>query len=218
MFEILLYFAYILSIVPVIMLKSRKNNTGETFVIKPFAWLLVIAAFYEFFVTGILSIPKSVWFRIYGLLEFTCVFYLLFFLLKKKYKAYFYVFGGIYLIMFVLLSCGLFSISSLTADAYLLLVATLFVFSGAILWFKNLLTSLTVPSLTGHPVFYFISGFIIYFSGSVFLFLTADLILKNDQLALSKFWNLSIVLNIILRLLLIIGIWKGQQKSVQYSG
>jgi len=60
--------------------------------------------------------------------------------------------------------------------------------------------------------FYFVIGIVIYLSGTFFLSLLGDLILINKELNLEQYWILNIVCNIIIRSLLIVGVWKIQQK------
>ena len=214
----LFYFALLLGLLPIAILLTRKNLTSEARLLKPFIWLIMVASFYEFFITYMLQVAATVWFAVYGILEFACIYYLFYKLLKGKYNLFLYFFAALFALANILLQFRIIALTNLQKEAYLVAIATVFTLIGTVLWFKELFSSLEVPSLTKSPVFYFITGLVIYFSGTLFLFLIEEHFIKNDDLSLSFYWNLIAVFNIILRILISIGIWKGHQKSVQYSG
>ena len=80
------------------------------------------------------------------------------------------------------------------------------------LWMKYAFINLKEDSLLKYPPFYFISGLLFYFSGTLFLFLFGNLILKEGSEAFLDSWMLNLFFNIVFKILLFIGIWKGQTK------
>lgn len=209
MFQWLLYFAFILGLLPISILKYKKKLiTVETYFITPFLWLVFVATLYEWICTKILKIPTTIWFRVYLLLEFLALLYYFYHLLKKQFKIFFGISFVLYTGLFVFLLPSLSGDHYLKADAYLSIVETVFVYVCVVLWFINIFQELTEHSLLHVPHFYFISGFLMYFSGTLFLYLMGDLLLYSSSISFEAYWNLSIIFNIILRVLLIIGAWR----------
>lgn len=216
MFQILLFIVQVLGIIPILLLKVQKQ-THETLYIKPFVWLLTFSVFYEVVATLILKINNIVWFRFYLLLEFYAVFYFFLRLFEARYKVYLISSASIFAVVFITLLFYWDNSNNLKTDSFLSVLEIIFVYCSSILWCKDLFNNLTQRSLLDYSIFYFIAGFILYFSGTLFLFLISDLIFSST-LNFENYWTLNIAFNILLRIFLIIGIWKGQQKSMQYSG
>lgn len=213
MFDWLFYFAILIGFFPILILKIKKEkNSHETFFIEPFLWLVLVSSFYELIGTDILLINTAIWFRLYLLFEFLTLLFFFYQLLAGKYKLYFLLFSLVYLIVFLFLLFNWNAQESLKTDSYLSVLEIVFVFCSSIIWFKKVFTDLTETSFLKSSNFYFISGLIIYFSGTLFLFLIGDLLLKASNLSFEAYWNLNIVFNIILRLFLIIGVWKVRVK------
>jgi hypothetical protein len=218
MSELLFYFALIIGVIPILLLKINKARlVKETFFIEPFLWLIIISGLYEFFGTQIMGLSAEVWFRLYLLLEFSTLFYFFWKLLKGNYRIFFIAFGVVFVLSFIVLLFFWYEWNRLKTDSYLSVLEIIFVYSSSIMWFKDIFTELQEKSLLGLPVFYFLSGFILYFSGTLFLFLICDQLTENN-LNFEAYWNLNIIFNIILRLFLIVGIWKGHKQSIQYFG
>lgn len=78
-------------------------------------------------------------------------------------------------------------------------------------WFVNVFKNKDVESLLQLSHFYFISGLLIYYSGTIFLFILSDEILQAG-LSLKSYWTVNLILLLIFRILLIISIWKGRTK------
>jgi len=214
----LFYFAVFIGIIPLLVFIIRRKSLTEVSAIEPFLWLIVISGFYELIGTLLFSLPTDPWFRTYCLMEFAAVFYFFYTLLKDVYRLVLLISGSLYLLLYVLLLFFWDNWDNLITESYLSIFIALFVFCCSVLWFKNIFSSMSESSLVQSPLFYFISGFILYFSGTLFLFLVSSLMVKNTALSLGEHWILIIIFNIILRILLIIGIWKALRKSVQYSG
>jgi hypothetical protein len=179
----------------------------------PFLLLIAIAAFYEIIGTGILKLDSGIFFKVYLFAEF---FVLLFYFYKLTQKTipYFAVISAIlYLILFIytIFACIAadwnFKVGLLT-DAYLSAFEAIVVYSCAIYWFLRMFRLLPDTSLLKLPDFYFVSGLIMYVSGPLFLFLLSSQIMQADFTGFRVYWMINNVFNIILKLFLIIGVWK----------
>jgi len=214
----LIYATVSLGFVPLLVFLYRGRSNPEVRFMLPFFWLLAVAALYEWVATILLSVNSTVWFRFYLLFEFLCLYYFFFHLLRKKYRYVFGFFLSVFLVVFAYLLTVWEQSDKYKTDSYLSIIETLFVFTCVFLWFRDIFKNLLVESLWKSPVFYFISAFILYFSGTIFLFLISDFIADNKLAQFNHYWVLNVALCFLLRILLIIGIWKGQTKSIQFSG
>ena len=82
----------------------------------------------------------------------------------------------------------------------------------SILWFKKILIDLDSNSLLDSSVYFFISGLLIYYLGTVFVYLIGSYIYFENKALFQYYWLLNIFLNLVLRTFLIIGIWKARVK------
>lgn len=209
----LLIFVILFGTIPLInYLIFKRKLKHETTFIEPFLWLVAFASLYEFFGTILLQINCNFWFRIYILLSFLSLLYFFYQLFNKKYKSFFVFFIMIFFSCFVSLIFVWNNSNNLQSDSFLNTIQTITILSFSMIWFKNIFTNLQIEYLWKSPVFYFISGMVIYYFGTLFLFLLSDIIYKNDKSSLQEYWMINIFLNFIFRLLLIIGIWKGRVK------
>lgn len=192
--------------------KKQRQLPPQASFIAPFVWLTFIASAYELIVTLIFKVNTDVWFRTYLLLEFYVLFYFFFKVFKNRYRPLFYFFGTVFLLTFIGLLFVWNDWSHLLTDSYLSLIEAIFVYTFVILWFKDVFHNLSEQYLWNFPLFYFISGFIFYFSGTLFLFLMGDLIDENPELIFEDFWVFNMILNIIKNIFLMVGIWRKQKK------
>lgn len=211
MFESLFYFASFLSVVLLVFYFLRiKIINFRTSSFVPFIWLVFIATSYELFLYDWLQLGSIVWFRIYDFLEFFTLYYY-FYRLLKGYRTFFKIIFVFYLFLFLsLLSTKI--IFPLQSDSYLVCVEAVFVFISSILWFKQLFKDSIHVSLFLLSDFYFVSGLILYFSGILTLELLSTIIFKKNPSEFLDYWNLMIVFNIVLRLFIIVGVWKKSKK------
>lgn len=176
----------------------------------PFLWLTAIASFYEFFGSVVLKINTSYWFQLYPFLSFLSLYYFFFQLLKPDYKYLFRIlfilFIGVYGMSFYFWSEN----DRLVSSAINRSSITIFVFTFASLWFKNLFEKMDVPNLWQNDIFYFIVGLTIYYSSTIFLFLSSIFIL-NSNLYFYDFWLVNVIATLVLRILLCFGVWKMKQ-------
>lgn len=206
----LLYITLLAGLIPVIelvLLRGKANKIGP---IKPFLYLTALSSLYEIIFTIILRKDVTVWFTIYDVLEFLLIFYFFFKLNFPKYKILLLSFIILFLILII---PNIFFINKgvhyfLNVQAIFSGAITTFIFIMTFLWFRDLFKKMEIPSLWNNPDFYYISALFIYHATTFFLFLLSDIILKIDAEKFMDYWLLNIIATLILRILLIIGVWK----------
>jgi len=129
MFEKLFYLALVLGLLPILMLVWGKTISKETAYVKPLVWLIFVSGIYEYICTMLLRWETTLWFKLYGLLEFTCVLLLFNSIFNGRYKKFIYISASIYIGMFALFFTSTFRSEHLQTDSYLMLIATIFVYS-----------------------------------------------------------------------------------------
>lgn len=202
-------FTILYGVIPLLLYKIKKVKIKP---IEPFLWVVFVASLYEFFGTTVLKINSDYWFECYKYLAFFSIHYFFYTLLKGRYKFLFILFGLLFLIQSIVALNQWETLEHLDITAYSNAFITINVLFFSIVWFRSTFINLELDSLTKTPTFYFVSGLILYYSGTVFLFLLASYIFKVDSSNFKSFWMLNVFLNLVLRTLLIVGIWKGQQK------
>lgn len=207
MTDFLFYIVNALGLVPIIYLyiNKRKINYKSLYIL-PFAILTFFSSLYEMITSGV-NYNTAYWFRLYLLLEFITLFYYYYKInlndnkyLLKGFILYLSLYGYL-LFIWDLNTCY-------KTDSFLTIYEFVFVLIGTVLWFRKVFGELSETSLLSSPDYYFIAGFLLYFSGTFFLFLMCDYILKNATNQFLNYWNLNILFSGLLRILLIIGIWK----------
>ncbi len=178
----------------------------------PFIFVVFIASLYEFIGSLLLKLNVEYWFFIYGILVFLSIHYFFYKLLNEKFKRVFIISILIFIIFSILAFIYRISFDYLTISAFFKVYQTINILFFSILWFKRIFEELETDNLLENSNFYFISGLIIYYCGSVFLFLLANYIYVSDKSDFQNYWLLNIALNLILRSLIIIGIWKARLK------
>ncbi len=138
--------------------------------------------------------------------------YFYYYLLDRKYKLLFLVYIIGFIILIILSQTVWINYIYLEKSAYFNMFQTLIVLTFSILWFKQLFSKLEEESLSKNPNFYFVSGLIVCYCGTVFLFLVSSSIYAYDKSNFHYYWLLNILLNFVLRSLLIIGVWKARVK------
>jgi hypothetical protein len=211
MSENLFYFAIVLGISPLILLKVLKIKDFQIFYIEPYLWLLFVSSIYEL-ISYRLNIPSAYWFRFYILIDFLLLFYFYFLTLNKKYKLLFYSFLATFLFFYMYLLTVWDVKDTLRTDFYLTVFETVFVLISSLLWFTTLFSELKETSLLRSPNYYFVAGFVFYYTGTFFLFLVSDFMIKNMASEMMTYWNINILFNILLRTLILLGIWMARKK------
>ena len=207
----LLYFVIIFGVSPFLyFLIARKQYTSELKPILPFVSLTFIASLYEFFGTLIFKWNVSYWFIIYDIFSFLSIFYFFFHILQKNFLKFFQLFLLFFVILCFFLFISFEAKDFLTFTSYIDTFITLFILFFTIVWFIKLIIDVYIENLLSTSTFYFISGFVLYYCGTLFLFLLSNYIYKVDSVLFQSYWVVNIVLNLILRFLLIVGLWKAR--------
>lgn len=207
----LLYFVIIFGVSPLLyFLITKRKYAKELKPILPFISLTFISSFYEFFGSLIFRLDISYWFVVNDILSFICVYYFFLQILQKHFSKLFLVF----LVFFIILCFFLylyFNIEDvLIITSYIDTFITLFILFFTIIWFRKLILDAYIENLLHNSTFYFISGFILYYCGTLFLFLLSNYIYKVDSNMFESYWVINILLNLVLRTLLLVGLWKAK--------
>lgn len=213
MFLILTVFTNLVGIASFIFyLLQNKKVREELKSILPFLILVFISSIYEIIGTNFFNIDSKYWFRLYTLLEFLVLFYFFKKILKKNHKVLFNLILSFFLAVFIILLFYWNSINSYTGDSYLSVIETFAVFLFTILWIKELFVKFEKESILEYSIFYFISGLLIYLSGTLILYLLSPILkLKYPELFYG-FWVLNVFFNFLLRSIIIFVIWREQRK------
>lgn len=179
--------------------------------ILPFTLVVFFASLYEFFCSILFQINVEQWFSIYSLLAFCGIHYFFYKILNKKFSYLFIVLILLYLFFYGSLRFGLRSLNYLDISSYLNVYQTIIVLLFAVIWFRRIFQQFEIENLLDSPTFYFISGLLIYYCGSIVIFLMASDLYATDQNSFQYYWLVNIILTFVLRTLLIIGIWKARQ-------
>lgn len=208
---ILLYFVIVFGISPFLyFLVARRQSTIELKAILPYVFLTFISSLYELFGSLIFRWNVSYWFLIYDILDFSFIFYFFYIILQKKHSWIFVAF----LVLFAALCSFLYwqyEIKDfIVVNNYFKGFITFFVLLFSVLWFTKLFAEVYIEDLLNNSTFYFISGFVLYYCGTLFLFLLSNYLYHSDSVLFQSYWVVNIVLNFFLRTLLLVGIWKAK--------
>lgn len=212
MIEIIL-FTILYGLVPLFVYSYyRKQLTVEIKTFLPYIGLTFISSFYEFVFTYLLEYNVKYWFILYNLLAFLTIGYFYYKILDERFKKLFLIGSILFfgLMLFVKLNWNNYEVIELSSflDAY----QTFFILLFSFFWFRKIFINLKYDNLLVSPIFYIISGLIIYYCGTVILFLLSNSIYQINKNLFQYYLLLNVVLNLVLRTLLIIGIWKARVK------
>lgn len=201
---------FLTGILPLFLIFLKKEAFDVKQPIIPFVWLTALASIYEITGTGVFKVNATYWFQFYSLLCFVTVYYFFFVLLDKKYKkafsSFFVAFILTYGISFFFFNKNNAFISTAINEPLL----TLFVLTFSFLWFKELFEKVNISNLWKNADFYFVSGLMIYHSGTFFFFLLSGFIFSSN-IYFYDYWMVNIVATVVLRIFLIAGIWRMKQ-------
>lgn len=197
----LLYFWYI-----------RKNIIQEVRPILPFITLCFIAGIYEFVFTAQLNINLIPWYFIYDILSFFTILYFFYNLLDKKNKGFYFISALLYFVLFYIAVKNHNSDNYLSQVSYLVLFTTFFIVVSSLVWFKKVSTQTIVIPLMQSPNFYFVFGFLSYYTGTIVLFLLSNYIHQEDISNFVNYWIINVFFNVLHKSLLIIGLRKSLKK------
>lgn len=190
---------------------TRGKLNNEIQPVLPFVVLSFVGGLYELIFTTILRFNTIPWFYTYDLLAFFTIQYFFYTILDKKIKKIVWISSCLYLILFSYFLINHSFETYMNYLSYLTSLITLLILIYSIKWFKKVFMETTLVSLAQSPTFYFVSGFLFYYSGVIVLFLFAQTIYANDKVNFQYYWLINLFFNIFHKTFLIIGIWKSRK-------
>lgn len=215
MFDVIITFTIVVGLIPLSLLLLRKvkqEDHEQLSFLKPFLWLLFIGSVYELVFSTILYITTGPWIRLYYLLEFLVLYYFFRKFFGTSYRFLLNFFLISYCILWVILTLLWYKIDHSKGDSFLGVGEAVFVYIFVMLWIRQLFKSTQNESLFESPLFYFISGFIIYFVGGFFVELLIHDIYESTGF-ITKYFIIGVLLNLVMRILAIVGVWKATEKN-----
>lgn len=194
-------------LLPLILLLLNKKIVAINHPVVPFVWLTAVSSIYEWVVTAFFKLNAAFWFQIYPLICFCTIYYFFYKLLNKEYKKVFR--------LSIILFCITYGTSFYFFDKTNVFISTainepvltLFILICSFLWFKVLFEDVKISNLWMNDDFYFVSGLMIYHSGTFFFFLLSGFIFSSDTY-FYDYWMVNIIATVVLRIFLIVGIWR----------
>ena len=173
--------------------------------------LFFIGGIYELLFTMVLGYDSQIWFKIYPFLEFIALLYFFRKLIGLS-QSVFYIIIGIYSVLFIYMYYLYhFKISSTALELFIPITHCLLVFTGSTKWTIQQFEKLETSSLLHFPVFYILSGMILYYLGTFFIFGLETIFRYTKSPVLLYFWYLNLLLLFIYRLSFYIAIWKAKK-------
>lgn len=189
----------------------RKQLNQEVQPILPFLVLCFIGGLYEFIFTALLRIDTVPWFYTYDFLSIFTIQYFFYHVLEKKVKKMVLVTTALYIALFFYAVTHHEMKNFMNYLAYLNSIITFLIIFYSFLWFKKVFMEKSLISLSQSPTFYFITGFLFYYSGVVVLFLLANSIYLTNNSNFQYYWLINLFFNIFHKTFLIIGLWKARR-------
>jgi hypothetical protein len=183
--------------------------------IYPFIYIVLIASLYELIFSYFLKFNVVNWFLVYEILSFGGIHYFFYHLLEKKNRGLFLILVILFLVLFICINFNLTPISIsnfLIRTSIFKTLQTFIIVFFSILWFRKVFGELKDENLFNNPNFYFVSGLNICYAGTVLLFLISHYVHNSNPKAIDDFWIMNIILNLFLRILLVVGLWKARAK------
>ncbi|MDR6561118.1 MULTISPECIES: hypothetical protein [unclassified Arcicella] len=191
----------------IIILLRKKYLTKELKIL--FLYIIASILFEIFSVTWgkILHKPNHFILNIFALTEgvlISCVFQEAF--INKKLKRITFIIISIYVLVSIFLFAmpnGFFKFNSIVNT-----ISCLLIIIWVFVYFYQLLQTLQVIKLYMLPLFWISVGSLLYFSGTLFIFLYSDTILfQKVPILYYQLWNIYYVLLFVFRILLAVGLW-----------
>lgn len=126
----------------------------------------------------------------------------------KRYKVVLFI-TGLCVAFFLF---NLFYLQKTEIDSYSKTVNSFAVMSFAIFYFFRLIIELPERSVQKIPMFWFNTGFLIYYSGSLLLFLITSYLVTVEQSDLLTFWTFHNILSIVEHLIILYGLQLARQR------
>ncbi|HAS43337.1 MAG TPA: hypothetical protein DCS93_22850 [Microscillaceae bacterium] len=149
--------------------------------------------------------------HVYVIIEFVLLGWMYQFNLYKLYNRYVI---PIIIILFSIFSIinSLFIQSIYTFNTHNRPLSNLLLIVFAISYYYKLLKELKIRYLERNPMFWINTGILIYYSGSLFLFIFSNYIIKTRESWLLV-WHIHSILNIFINIFYTIGLWHSQENS-----
>lgn len=209
--QLLVAITVLYSLIPPLVYWFIKNKlNSEIKPVFPFIVLCFLAGLYEFIFTILLRVNTLPWFYTYDVLYFFTIQYFFYYILEKKIKNIVWISSSSYIILFVYFVVNNSIKNYLTHLSYLSSITTFLIIIFSIMWFKKTFKETNLESLAKSSSFYFVSGFLIYNSGVIVLFLLSNSMYANDSISFHYFWIINLFFNMIHKTILIVGIWKAR--------
>jgi hypothetical protein len=159
----------------------------------------------------LLGYDSQIWFKIYSYLEFLTL--LLFFRkLIGITQSVFYFIIILYSIIYTFLAVMFFNKININMfELFIPIANCLLVFTGSTRWTIQQFEKLETSSLLHFPVFYILSGMILYYSGTFFIFGLETIFRYTKSPTLLYFWYINLLLLFIYRLSFYFAIWKAKK-------
>jgi len=213
MMELLMYLINGIGFIPILLIKINKIPSQKA--ITPFLWLVSIICAIEIAGTVILYHTKLLYvtgyiFMIYTLLEFLTICFYFRHTLNPLYRSFFKASTAAFIILYSYFVYTWNIDDCLKTDSYLSLFETFFVIICTFLWFKNNFVNSKKTTFLDVPDFYFVFGFVFYFSLAIVLFLLTDYLAKRGYEMFWDYYIYNFLFCALWRILLIIGVWKAK--------
>lgn len=210
MFELIVYFLLSLSfglLLYFYLNKQLLDNLNIYYLVLLFG----LGALSELSFSIILNFDSQYWFKIYSYLEFLTL--LLFFRkLIDITQSVFYFIIILYSIIYAFLAVMFFNKININLfELFIPIANCLLVFTGSTKWTIQQFEKLETSSLLHFPVFYILSGMILYYSGTFFIFGLETIFRYTKSPTLLYFWYINLLLLFIYRLSFYIAIWKAKK-------
>ncbi|AJH14478.1 hypothetical protein SAMN04488089_12022 [Myroides profundi] len=208
LYSILLYATLLMGCMPIVLfISGRKHKSIPSRSVVPLISLMAFSSLYECVVSLQLKVSVLWWYQIYSFLEFSALYYLFSHCIRQRPKAFFKVSLGLFLLFYVL-SIFYFNTKSVFLSTSInKTYITLFVLVCSFLWIREISNEKQILKLYKEGLFYVIMGLFFYYSTTISLFMLISCIDKDD-LYIGDFWLVNVLANLILRITLLLGIWR----------
>lgn len=193
-------------ILPLVLLFVKKEALNIKQPIVLFVWLTAVATLYEWIGTAVFKINAAYWFQCYSLLSFGALYHFFVKLLESSYKKILNFFLISFIVIYGISFLFFDKTNSFTSTSINEPFITIFVLVFSFLWFKKLFQKVNIPNLWKHADFYFVSGLMVYYSGTFFFFLLSNSLFSSNSY-FYDYWMVNIIATVLLRIFIIAGLW-----------
>jgi hypothetical protein len=207
----MIYYLFLLILLFSILLMCFFVKSQKLLEIKYLIFLIGIGAIYELVFSFYLKFSSEIWFKIYSYLEFITL--LIFFrkLIGMRQSVFLYI-TLFYTIIFAIFATLFFEkINVNLFELFIPISNCLLVFNFSTKWTLLQFEKLEASSLFQSPIFYILSGMILYYTGTFFIFGLESMFRNTKSSVLLYFWYVNLLLIFIYRLSFYIAIWKAKK-------